>query len=151
MMPGELIAIDPEPRIDIIEYVDAHLADPVQEVPVDDFRILQEGELVFIDSTHRDSPGSDVDHIFSAVLPALADGVLVGFHGIFLPNNYGAAGLEAGHNEQARLLDFLRRHRPEVLFCGGWLTDNAPEDLREALPPPCRDHPVTAFWMRLRK
>lgn len=151
MMPGELIAIDPEPRIDISELVDAHLAEPVQDVPVDDFTILQEGELVFIDSTHCDRPGSDVDHLFTEILPNLADGVLVGLHGIRLPRNYAADELRQGFDEQIRLLEFLRVHRPEILFSGGWLAEHAPQALRDALPETCRRHPLTAFWMRIRK
>jgi hypothetical protein len=59
------------------------LASPVQEVPVDRFRELQAGDLLFIDSTHVSKAGSDVNTLFFDVLPALAPGVYVHVHDIF--------------------------------------------------------------------
>lgn len=150
MMPGELIAIDPDPRAELIEYVDAHLADRIEDVPVDDFRILQEGELVFVDLPHGNGTGDPLGHFFSEVLPAIGPGVLVGFHGIRLPRNYTRAELEQGHRGQEALLEYLREKSPKMIFSGGWAMEHEADLLKESLPKPSRGHDVTAFWMRTR-
>ncbi|MCC5877985.1 MAG: hypothetical protein JJU11_17340 [Candidatus Sumerlaeia bacterium] len=150
MMPGELIAIDPEPRAELIEFVDAHLADRLEDVPVDDFRILQEGELVFIDLPHEGTDAGPLAHFFKHVLPAIGPGVLVGFHGMRLPRNYTREELEQGSSGQELLLEYLKKEKPEVIFSGGWTREHEADLLKECLPVPSRDHDVTAFWMRTR-
>lgn len=150
MMPGELIAIDPEPRAELIEYVDAHLADPLQEVPVDDFHILQPGELVLMDlpaTTEEDGPAR---HFFGKVLPAIGPGVLVGFHGIRLPRQYNRDELLGGFAAQELLLEHLAQKDVEILFSGGWLLENDRDRLASTLPQGCPAQSVTAFWMRTK-
>lgn len=143
-LPGEQIAVDPEPCIDIGEFVDAHLIMPVWEVPLDDFKLLQAGEMAFFDSSHVYTEGSDSKHIVDKILPALAPGVIVGFHGIRLPKNYARGELEQGWNEQEALLEWLKASKAEILFAGGWLAENEAEAL--PLAGPC-----TALWFRIRE
>jgi hypothetical protein len=142
-LPGELITVDPEPRYEIGEFVDAQLIMPVQDVPLDDFRMLQPGEMAFFDTTHIFAPGSDASHVITQILPALPKGVLVGFHGVRLPRNYERDELERGYSEQAELLKFLRGRKVDVLFSGGWLAENHRHALK-ALP--AAAEVPTAFW-----
>jgi hypothetical protein len=124
-LPAELISVDPEPRTGIGEYVDAELFMRVQEVPVDDFRMLQAGELVLFDTTHKGGPESEIDYITKSILPELEPGVIVGFHGIRLPRNYGESELREGFAEQKVLLDYLcSSGRAEVFFSGGWMLEH---------------------------
>lgn len=60
----------------------------VQEAPLDIFDALQDGDFLFIDSTHVAALGSDVVHEFLTILPRLRPGVIVHVHDIFLPLDY---------------------------------------------------------------
>ena len=54
------------------------------------FEELSEGDIVFLDGSHRTFMNSDATVFFLEVLPALPAGVLVGVHDIFLPYDYPA-------------------------------------------------------------
>lgn len=60
----------------------------VQDVPVEIFKNLQAGDILFIDSTHVLRTGSDVSFELFEILPNLAPGVLVHFHDMFWPFEY---------------------------------------------------------------
>lgn len=150
-LPGEVIAVDPDPRIDITEHVDAHLQDRVQDVPVSDFQILVDGELLLIDSTHIYQPGGDVEYLLKEVLPALNPGVIVGLHGIRLPINYTRTELQRGYNEQEHFLQYLRGGQAEVLFAGAWFAELDEQALREALPPNVTYEKPRCFWFRIKQ
>ena len=65
--------IEPDDRVDII-------AAPVQEVPLEKLTSLEDGDVLFIDSTHVAKAGSDVRWLYLHVLPRLASGVVVHIH-----------------------------------------------------------------------
>ncbi|MEO8100983.1 MAG: class I SAM-dependent methyltransferase [Betaproteobacteria bacterium] len=60
----------------------------VQEVSLEEFDILGDNDILFIDSSHVSKTGSDVNFLFFDVLPRLAKGVRIHIHDIFLPNDY---------------------------------------------------------------
>ena len=68
----------------------------VQRVDLDVFSRLQAGDVLFIDSTHVVKAGSNVNHLFFEVLPALAAGVVVHLHDIFFPFEYPAEWVREG-------------------------------------------------------
>lgn len=83
---------------------------PLQDVPLDMFTSLEAGDILFIDSTHVVSFGSDVLYEYLTILPELAVGVVVHIHDIFLPNDYPDAWLKEHRffwNEQYLLEAFL--------------------------------------------
>lgn len=59
-----------------------------QEVPLSLFQTLQDGDLLFIDSSHAVKTGSDVNRIYLDILPLLNPGVIVQIHDIYLPYLY---------------------------------------------------------------
>ena len=65
-----------------------------QDVPLDVFTALESGDVLFVDTTHTVKLDSDVNRIVLDVLPALAPGVLVHVHDIFLPYEYPRRWLE---------------------------------------------------------
>lgn len=148
-LPGELIAVDPAARIDVYELVDAMLAQPVQELPISDFQILMRGEMLLCDTPHIARPGNEVEYLIKQVLPALASGVIVGFHGIRLPREYTREELQAGWNEQHLLLDYLRESQPEILFSGGWLREQHPGHLARNLQMVPGVEETTFLWFRV--
>ncbi len=72
------------------------IARRVQDVELELFGELNEGDILFIDSTHVAKIGSDVNHIFFQVLPRLPRGVYVHFHDIFHPFEYPKDWVYAG-------------------------------------------------------
>ncbi len=82
---------------------------PVQDVPPDLFSQLQDGDMLFIDSTHVSKTGSDVNHLLFEILPRLEVGVWVHFHDIHYPFEYPEEWVQQGYawNEAYMLRAFL--------------------------------------------
>jgi len=64
------------------------IEDKVQHVRGEEFAALEAGDVLFVDSSHVVKTGSDVNRIVFDVLPALACGVHIHIHDIFLPHDY---------------------------------------------------------------
>jgi Methyltransferase domain len=65
-----------------------HINELCQFVPLSVFEQLEPGDLLSIDSSHAVKVGSEVLHIYLAIIPALKPGVFVHIHDIFLPYLY---------------------------------------------------------------
>ncbi len=100
-------AIDPAPRASIESLDLTLLRTTVDKAPPTLFRMLQAGDILFLDSSHILMPGSDVDLILNRILPALAPGVIVHVHDIFLPDDYPVDWSWRGYNEQLGLVPLL--------------------------------------------
>jgi hypothetical protein len=59
----------------------------VQDVPVERFESLEDGDVLFIDSSHALKIDSDVAYLFLEVLPRIKPGVLVHIHDVPFPYN----------------------------------------------------------------
>ena len=59
----------------------------VQDVPVERFEQLEDGDVLFIDSSHALKIDSDVAYLFLEVLPRVKPGVLVHIHDVPFPYN----------------------------------------------------------------
>lgn len=81
----------------------------VQQVPHELFSSLENGDLLFIDSSHVVKCGSDLQFLFFDVLPFLPSGVFVHFHDVFYPFDYLPKWLKEGiyWNENYFLRAFL--------------------------------------------
>jgi predicted O-methyltransferase YrrM len=81
----------------------------LQDIPLELFEILQEGDILFIDSTHISKLDSDVNYIIHKLLPKLHRGVYIHFHDIFFPFEYPKSNYDAGYawNEIYMLRAFL--------------------------------------------
>jgi hypothetical protein len=99
-LAARITAIDPAPRAVLAGLSVELLRLPVQRAGVQPFAELRADDLLVIDSSHVLMPGSDVDFVLNRILPALAPGVLVHFHDIFLPADYPSAWGWRGYNEQ---------------------------------------------------
>ena len=126
------------------------LREPVQNVPLTLYGELEAGDILFVDSTHVAKAGSDVNHLFFRVLPALKPGVLIHFHDIFHPFEYPREWFFAGNrswNELYMLRAFLMNNASyRVLFFNSWFAHAHPE-CRNALPDFWKN-PGGGFWMR---
>ena len=61
----------------------------VQDVAIESFDVLESNDILFIDSTHVLKTGSDVNYELFEVIPRLKRGVIIHFHDIFYPFEYG--------------------------------------------------------------
>jgi hypothetical protein len=132
-----IISIDPFPRANI-----DHLADRVIRKPLEDIedyslitQDLKEGDILFVDNSHRVLPNSDVNVFFLELLPALKPGVVVHIHDIYLPYDYPLEMCNRFYSEQYMLAAFLlgTPQKYEILFPGHFVTTD--RELSESLAP----------------
>lgn len=104
----EIISIDPFPRAEIDDLANQIIRKPFQDL--DDFQIfedLQQGDIVFIDNSHRILPNSDAMVFFMEVLPFLKKGVIVHVHDIYIPFDYPQVMCDRVYSEQYGLAFYL--------------------------------------------
>lgn len=95
--PAEHVAYDPAPRISFarpLSGLTRFERRSAVEVPLECFRELEAGDVLFVDTSHTVKLGSEVNFLILEVLPRLAPGVLVHFHDIFTPYEYPRAWFE---------------------------------------------------------
>ncbi len=133
---GEIVAIDPAPRADIIGLPGVRIvANTLQTAPTDIFDGLQAGDMLFVDSSHILMPGSDVDMLFNRVLPRLPAGVLVHIHDIFLPFDYPASWGWRNYNEQQGVVPLLLAGAYTPLFSSVWTERRMAARLAQSVVP----------------
>jgi Methyltransferase domain len=152
-MSMEIVSIDPFPRREIDAICDSIVRQPLESADLEVFSGLQEGDIVFLDGTHRVFMNSDVTVFFLDVLPELPPGVLVGIHDIHLPDDYRPEHTDRYYSEQYLLAAYLLGEsswmRP-ALPC--WYASHHPElgDLARSLVPPAdpqEDPHGVIFWL----
>jgi predicted O-methyltransferase YrrM len=127
-----------------------------QDVPLDVFTSLQDGDVLFVDTTHTVKVDSDVNRIVLDVLPALAPGVLVHVHDIFTPRDYPrqwAVEEVRMWNEQYLLEAFLSGNESfEIIAALNYLAHHHPDALGRVCPIFASEpgHEPGSFWMRRR-
>jgi len=148
-LPTHLVAIDPNPRVDIVSLVDRFERRRLEEV--DDtqlFESLERNDILFIDSSHQVAVGNDVAHLFCKIMPLLKEGVVIQVHDVFLPYDYPAAlALEHSHwGEQYVLHAMIHGRGCEVIWPGYHVQRNRP-DLHDSLPF-ITEGRAQSFWFR---
>ena len=147
------LCIDPAPRARLEGLHVRHLALPVDKAGTAAFGALEAGDIVFIDSSHIAVPGSDVDQLVNAVLPALAPGTYIHFHDVFLPFAYPSEWAWRGYNEQLLVGALLSSGGFELVFSSSYVKRRLPDLLRgsliETLPLPA-GAVESSLWLRKR-
>jgi predicted O-methyltransferase YrrM len=121
----------------------------VQDVPLERYDALGDGDVLFIDSSHVVKPGSDVVWLYLHVLPRLAPGVVVHVHDIFWPFEYPAHWLAERRDwTEIYLLQALLAGSSqwEVVLFSSWLWDRQPD----LVPASLRDLDPGSIWLRRR-
>jgi predicted O-methyltransferase YrrM len=164
--PSAITAIDPYAPVQlealgnvVVERV------PAQEIPLDHFTSLEAGDVLFLDSTHALHAASELQRLYLKVIPALAPGVIVHVHDIFLPWMYRPSIMKDPWDwQETALLAALLTGNPglEVLCCQSALHDGRGEGLKEIFPdyaPRMLDHGLddggdghfpSSLWMTTR-
>jgi hypothetical protein len=124
---------------------------PVQQIPLSEFDRLQENDILFIDSTHVMRTGSDVCFELFEILPRLASGVLVHFHDIFWPFEYGrswAVDENRSWNEAYAVRAFLSHNSAwKIVMFNDYLA-KLERDLIEKTFPAFLRNTGGALWLR---
>jgi hypothetical protein len=154
--PCLLTCIEPSPSalLRSIPEVGQLIEKKVQEVPLEVFRELQAGDILFIDSSHSVKAGSDVNHLYMHILPALRKGVLVHIHDIYLPHlappDSWLFDRLTFWQETVLLKALLSGSKDfEVVYCSSYLHHKQPQSLAqtfEAYDP--RTHYPSSIWLR---
>jgi hypothetical protein len=109
----------------------------VQDVPIAVFESLDANDILLIDSSHVSKVGSDVNHLFFRVLPALKSGVWVHIHDVTGNFDYPRAWFDEGRawNEIYLLRAFLMYNRTfKIKFASSLMYNNHTDFLRERMP-----------------
>ncbi len=153
--PVEYTGVEPYPPayLEKITGKDRIRRMPVQDVSVEELTALRECDILFIDSSHGLSIGSDVQYLYLEVLPRLHPGVVVHIHDIQLPYEYPphhALKQRWFWNEQYLLQALLQDNsRWEILAAGYALCRDHAAELQEIFPQYKAElHGETgSFWM----
>jgi hypothetical protein len=124
----------------------------VEEVDLEIFGQLEDGDILFIDSSHIIRPEGDVLFEYLEVLPSLNKGVIVHVHDIFSPRNYPEYWLVNRvrfWNEQYLLEAFLSNNDSwEIVAALNHLHHDYPDDLKEVCPFLRPDLEPKSFYLR---
>jgi hypothetical protein len=150
-----ITSIDPMPRTEIKGVTDQIIAQPFETVDLSILQELQEGDVLFIDNSHRVLPNSDAMVFFMEVLAQLPKGVLVHIHDIYLPYDYPQFMCDRFYSEQYCLAAFLLSNpeRFTVLLPNFFISED--EELRKILNPLWKNESLQnveqhggSFWLK---
>ena len=124
----------------------------VEDVEISFFSELEEGDILFIDSSHIIRPEGDVLFEYLQLLPSLKKGVIVHVHDIFSPRNYLNEWLRGDvrfWNEQYLLEAFLTHNTSwKVIGSLNYLHHSHYEELKKVCPFLTPDREPGSFYMQ---
>ncbi|BAZ43124.1 hypothetical protein NIES4102_01200 [Chondrocystis sp. NIES-4102] len=152
----DFLAIEPYPPEYLVPppaEVTKMLPVQLQLVPIDQFTCLEENDILFIDSTHVASIGSDVVYEYLEILPRLASGVMVHIDDIFLPMNYPKKWIDEARffwNEQYLLQAFLSFNQAFQVIMPTYALSKQYTEVFEACIPSCKEQKSSpsSFWIK---
>jgi hypothetical protein len=122
----------------------------IQDVPVSTFETLDANDILFIDTSHVSKVGSDVNHLFFKVLPALKPGVYVHIHDVTGDLEYPRQWFDEGRawNELYVLRAFLMYNRSFKVVFSSALMFNEHHDILLEHMPKCAVGGGGQLWLR---
>ncbi len=135
----ELTCVEPYPSQYLSDKNNANeislIVKKAQEVDIEVYTQLSEGDMLFIDSTHAVKPGSEVNFLMFEILPRLKKGTVVHFHDIYFPFDYGRNLLSNDlffWQENSLLHAFLIGNKKfKIMICQSMLHYKWTNELRE--------------------
>ncbi len=151
----ELAFIEPYPELLnslLKKYDRIHLVkEKLQTIDLDFFSRLEDGDILFVDSTHVSKTGSDVNYLFFEIIPRLNPGVIIHLHDIFYPFEYPHKWLKQGMvwNELFLLRSFLQYNdNYEILYFQNMIEKLYKTKLESVWPQKKQTIHGGSFWMR---
>jgi len=151
----KIISLDPQPRAEIDALCDEvcrmRLEDSTHQV----FSVLQAGDILFFDGSHRIFTNSDVAVFFLEILPSLPPGILVHIHDIFLRLDYPPEWNDRFFSEQYILAAMLLcRNRPfDIVLPNCYVTSDPALSKTAAMLMSVTGidpAPAVSFWIQTR-
>ena len=124
----------------------------LQDTAVGLFETRAPNDILFIDSTHVCKTGSDVNFLFSDILPALQSGVYIHIHDIFYPFEYPKEWIMDGRswNEAYQLRAFLQYNASfEIVIMNTFLEHFHEEWFQHRMPLCLKDRGGSIWIQRL--
>jgi hypothetical protein len=135
---GEITCVEPYPSDYLLSSPDIKLIPrKVQDLDPSEFDCLENGDFLFIDSSHAVKPGGDVLYLYLEVIPRLKPGVVIQIHDIYFPYLYQRDVLDALFQwTETALLQALLTNNPHlrILFSLSMLHYDAQADLKTVFP-----------------
>lgn len=152
----KIVCIDPQPRVDILEHADEHFAFKVEDLPIGSiFGKMNPGDILFIDSSHIVSTGSDVNFLFLEILPDLPPGVLIQIHDVYFPFDYPEEWVVNEHwgwNEQYLVQAFLMFNDSfEIIWPSNYMMTSHYHKLRRSFLPFENNYKPSSLWIKKLK
>ncbi len=126
----------------------------VEDIEPSFFDVLQENDILFIDSSHMIRPQGDVLFEYLEILPRLKKGVLIHIHDIFTPRNYPESWIKNVWlwNEQYLLEAFLSYNdKFEILGALNYLSHHYEKQFADKCPIfKIKKNRPGSFWLRRR-
>lgn len=152
-LPTQFHAIDPAPRADIAKLPITIERNIVQKADQTVFNDLVGSDFLSIDSSHILMPGTDVDLLFSSVIPILPSGTIIHIHDITLPDDYPEIWQWRGYNEQQGVAALLAGGAFEIMWSSAYATtrldDLVTNSIANGIHLPDGAH-ETSLWLRKR-
>ena len=126
------------------------LPQKLQDIELNLFSELSNGDILFIDSTHISKIDSDVNYLFFKILPYLKNGVIIHFHDIFYPFEYPKSWIYIGRawNEIYLLRSFLQYNNSfKIQFFNSFITYFYTEEFIKDLPL-CMNNTGGSLWIK---
>lgn len=126
------------------------LSTQLQDVDVERFADLADGDILFVDSSHVSKVGSDVNHLFFEILPRLSSGVHIHFHDIEYPFEYPKEWIYQGRawTEAYLLRAFLQYNSAfQVELYNSFIGRFHRDALSRAMPIALKN-PGSSIWLR---
>jgi len=128
------------------------IREKVEEMDISIFQELEDGDLLFIDSSHIIRPQGDVLFEYLQILPTLKKGVYVHIHDIFTPRDYLENWLKQDiwlWNEQYLLESFLTSNsRWKIIGALNYLCHDYYDQLKSKCPYLTADREPGSFYMQ---
>lgn len=146
----EVISVDPKPRAEVDQICNLVIRKPLEEAEELESVItqLQPNDVVFFDGSHRSLQNSDVTAFFIDYLPSIPEGVNIGIHDIFWPNDYPEHWVSRYYNEQYILAAYMlgMGSRFDLKFSCAYIGMNYGKDVRS-----CLDEQLVSELQRMGK
>lgn len=125
----------------------------VQDADIKIFEVLEENDILFIDSSHVSKTGSDVNFILFEILPKLKKGVFIHFHDIFYPFEYPREWVTSfykgfGWNEAYLVKSFLMYNSNFEIILFNTFLQKFNESWFSKNMPLCLEGPGGSIWIK---
>jgi len=126
------------------------IIDRVQNVSLEKYYELNNGDILFLDTSHILKTGSDISFLLFNILPRLKKGVIIHIHDIFYPFEYPKEWIvqQKCYNEIYFVRSFLMNNDEfEILLFNSWVSCKH-SDWINTNAPFCVDSEGGSIWLR---